>query len=180
MIPCLDKGYVELLSASPTGKQMVHIVNVVRKGAVGPQLLKIPMVYFNVKAPLFVIMTMGNIRYITDANQTGECYLPNIDDVGCTDIDTSKDIVESMSSTIEAGEINREMYVKDGCNRFLAQVTSTVATYWRGMMYADLETWCNFFSQKHAPHQIRVYQKAVEDLLRVEYQDLDDYIRRSR
>ena len=180
MIPCLDKGSVELLSCAPNGKQLATIVSQMRRGQVGPHLLRVPMVYFKVKAPYFVVLAMGNVRSITDQQYDPEVYYPEIDDVGQVELETRQDIADSIRSTIDAGSINREMYVKDGCNRFVATMTSTVSTYWSGVMYADLETWCDFYQQKHAPHQIKVYQKAVEDLLKVEYPELDDYIRRSR
>jgi len=180
MIPCLNKGSVELLSSAPSGVQLSSIVRQMRKGQVGPHLLRIPMVYFKVTAPYFVILAMGNIRSISDASYIPETFHPEIDDVGPVDIESREEIAESIRSTIDAGILNREMYVKDGCNRFVATVTSTIATYWSGVMYADLETWCDFYQQKHAPHQIKTYQKAVEDILRVEYPEIEDYLRRSK
>jgi hypothetical protein len=180
MIPCLDKGYVELLSCAPDGKALATVVHQMRRGYVGPHLLRIPTVYLKFKAPYFVTLAMGNIRSVTDQSYQPEVYHPEVDEVGSIDVESRQDIVESIRSTIDAGNLNREMYVKDGCNRFTATMTSTVSTYWQGLMYADLETWCDFYQQKHAPHQIKVYQKAVEDILKVEYPELDDYLRRSK
>lgn len=178
MVPCLDKGYVELIGCSPSGKELENIIEVSLKGRVSSNLLKSTMLHFRVKAPYFVVMSMGNIRYITDAHQTSEVYTLELDDLGCKDLDTAKDILFSINSTIEATNINREMYIKDGCNRFVATMTSTTSTYWSGIMYADMDTWCDFYKQKHAPHQINTYQKAIEQILKVEYPRLDDYLRR--
>jgi len=180
MIPCLDKGFVELLSCAPNGKQLSLIVQQMRRGQVGPHLLRVPTVYFKVKAPYFVTLAMGNIRSITDQTYSQEVYHPEIDEIAPIEVESRQDMADSIKSTIDAGNINRDMYVKDGCNRFVATMTSTISTYWLGVMYADLETWCDFYQQKHAPHQIKTYQKAVEDILKVEYPELEDYIRRSK
>jgi hypothetical protein len=180
MIPCLDYGSVELLSCAPDGNQLKSIVDVMRRGRVGPQILKLPVVYFKFIAPIFVVNSMGTFRKIQDDNYVPETYFPKIDDISARDLETSEAIQESLSATLDAGIVNRTTYIEDGCNQFTATLTSTVCTYWSGIVYGDLETWYQFFSQKHAPSQIKTYQKAVEDLLVVEYRDLDDYIRRSK
>jgi hypothetical protein len=180
MIPCLDHGSVELLSCAPNGVQLKTIVNSMRRGQVGPQLLRMPMVYFKITAPYFVILALGNLKRVTDDSYKPEVYLPKLDDIGSPSLDTNQEIADSIQATIEAGHINRDMYVKDGCNQYVAKMTSTISTYWSGIVYGDLETWVNFYSQKHAPSQVKAYQLAVQDLLRVEYTDLDDYLRRSR
>jgi hypothetical protein len=180
MIPCLDHGSVELYSVAPNGKELKKIVDVMRRGRVGPQLLKLPTVYLKITAPIFVVNSMGAFKKLQDDYYKPETFFPIIDDINARDLETSQEIARSISETLEAGIVNRTSYVDDGCNPFIAGLTSSVCTYWSGIVYADLETWCQFFLEKHAPRHIKVYQKAVEDILRVEYVELDDYLRRSK
>jgi hypothetical protein len=180
MVPCLDYGFVELISAAPDGKQLVKIVDTMRRGKTTPQILKMPMVYFKFKAPIFVVVAMGNFKKLQDNSYDPEYYYPKIDDIRAPDLETSEDIAESIKMTIDAGLVNQETYVVDGCNPFVATLTTTVSTYWQGVIYGDLLTWIEFAREKHAPAQIKTYQRAVEDILVAEFPALDDYLRRSR
>lgn len=178
MIACLDHGFVELISVAPSSSNYKKIVDQMCGNKINRNLLKMPMIYFKISAPLFVINSLNSFKKITDNSYKPLVYHPKIDEINAKDLDTSSEITSSIISTIEAGLINQLTYQEDGCNPFISTFTNTVCTYWSGVIYGDLDTWCSFFKEKHAPHQIKVYQKAVEDLLKLEYPYLDDYLRR--
>lgn len=180
MRPCLDKGFVEFLSASPDRKTMEYIVDTMKRGRIPTGLTRMTSVCMKVKAPLFVLMAMGRFCKIQDDSYVPEVYVAVVDDIKTPHLQTSADICESINMTIDAGDANREAYKADGCNGFVAAFTSTVATYWQGIAYADLQTWIDFANEKHAPHHIAVYQKAVQEILAVEFPRLDDFLRRGR
>ena len=180
MRPCLDKGFVEFLSASPDRKTMELIVDSMKRGRVPTGLAHMTSICMKVRAPLFVMLAMGRFSLIQDDSYSPETYASTLDDVRASDIETSAQICESINMTIEAGHVNREAYKADGCNGFTATFTSTISTYWQGVALGDLQTWVDFANEKHAPHHIAVYQKAVQEILAVEFPRLDDFLRRSR
>lgn len=180
MRPCLDKGFIELLSASPDKKTMEYIVDTMKRGRVPTGLTRMTSVCMKVKAPLFVLLAMNRFSRIQDDNYISEVYVTTIDDIRAPDLDASRDICSSINMTIDAGNTNREAYKTDGCNGFTATFTSTLSTYWQGILYADLQTWVDFVNEKHAPHHIAVYQKAVQEILAVEFPRLDDFLRRGK
>jgi hypothetical protein len=65
--------------------------------------------------------------------------------------------------------------MEDGCDRFIASLTTPVSTYWEGIVYGDLSTWMEFAESKSAPRIVAMYQEAIRNMLIAEYGNIYNY-----
>jgi len=179
--PVLDKGYVKLLSASPSGQQISIIRNQVFRGLVKESLTDLPRVVLKIRCPYVVLhhLQSTKIRIINDLSVNKEfVYEPQITDIRSGKHETDVELAEYMSSTLNALVVNQVTLKQDGCNAFIAQLTTPIAAYWEGIAYGDLSDWIRIIVAPHTPPMVKAYQDAFKLTISTEFLELDEFIRR--
>lgn len=175
-LPVLDHGYVSLISCSPTYSEHKSIMSSLFRNRLSMQSVDMVYVHLHIKCPYFILIPMvsSGIRCVSSANQAGDAFCPTIEYVSSGSSSNDRDISESMKMTIESLMINQKAYIHDGCNAFIASVTTPVAAYWEGVMYASLTEWCRFILAKDLHSVVKQYQKTIHDSISTEYKNIDD------
>lgn len=176
----LDKGFVSILSASNTRETIKDIESAYYKGATYKHLAKIANATFIIKCPLFVQLYISSrpdfsFTIFTAPQNSVEAYVPDISEIGAG-VENSNLMRENMIQTTEALLINPKTFQHDGCDKFISQVMTPMSVYNELIVYGTLENWINFISKKSLPKPIEQYRKKIEELLRAEWTNLDDYI----
>lgn len=179
-IPVLDKGYVQLRCCAPSFLELEKIKSEIYRGSVTPALAEMVQVYLNVKCPYFLLISLvsGNIRAVSSPGLPVDAYVPGLDSVKSGDLTNDKDISDSMSMTIDSLMLNQKAYTKDGCNSFIAGVTTPVAAYWSGVMYGSLRDWLRFANASGLHPLVKEYQRSVLSTISIEYKNLEELGRR--
>jgi hypothetical protein len=178
-IPTLDKGFVQLRCCAPNFHDLEIMKSELFRGNLTPQLVEIVNVYINIKCPYFLLIPLvsSGIRAISRPGSPGDAYTPQADDIGSGNHELDLEIQYSMSLTIDSLMLNQKGYVKDGCNSFVASMTTPVAAYWDGVMFGLLRDWVRFASAPGLHPLIKEYQKSVVNVLSVEYKNINDIMR---
>jgi hypothetical protein len=79
--------------------------------------------------------------------------------------------------TTEALLLNHKGITMDGGSRFTAQLLTPITVYNELVVAGKLANWLSFIKQKQLPKELEVYRKAVEEVLRVEWKNLDQFLR---
>lgn len=176
----LSDGYVSLFSCAPNGVEVDHIVATYMYNIPRQSLLRSVSVYFEVRCPIAVYMSMTRMCFIKNASAPTGSWKPTESDIKARTLEVSQSISEYISATIDACDVNVDLFVKDGCNAHLAGMCRSQAAYWTGLAYASLEDWWQWCNTPNAPAFIKVYQDAVRNALLAEYKNIEDIARRSR
>ena len=178
-IPTLDKGFVQLRCCAPNARDLDVMKSELYRGTLSPQLLETVNVFLNVKCPYFLLIPLisSGIRAISRPGQSSDAYIPQVDVIKSGNNAVDLEIAESMGATIEALMLNQLSYAKDGCNGFVATITTPVAAYWEGMMFGLLEDWVRFANAPGLHPLVKEYQKSVLSALSVEYTNINDISR---
>jgi hypothetical protein len=172
-IPCLDKGHVALISASNNnrllddirGEYLSHLPNV-------EKLMSTAAMTLVFKCPIFIQTHLSQFGFKiihTRPSSDVEAYVPNVGEVGGSDLDTNRDIADDMFRTTEALFINPKAYQSDGCDRFISQLLMPISTYTTIIVHGPADTWKAFFSQSGLPAPIEAYRAAVEQIYKAEW-----------
>lgn len=178
-IPTLDKGFVQLRCCAPNSRDLDVMKSELYRGTLSPQLLEIVNVFLNIKCPYFLLIPLvsSGIRAIPRPGQTNDAYMPQVDVIKSGSSTLDVEMAESMGMTIEALMLNQSSYVKDGCNSFVATITTPVAAYWEGVMFGLLKDWVRFANASGLHPLVKEYQKSVLSALSVEYTNINDISR---
>jgi len=178
-IPTLDKGFVQLRCCAPNARDLDIMKSELYRGTLSPQLLEIVNVFLNIKCPYFLLIPLvsSGIRAISRPGHTSDAYVPQVDVIKSGNNALDLEIADSMSATIEALMLNQMSYTKDGCNSFVATITTPVAAYWEGMMFGLLKDWIRFANAPGLHPLVKEYQKSVISALSVEYININDISR---
>ncbi len=175
----LDKGFVSVLSVSNTRKTLKDIESNYYKNSTYKALSKIATATLIVKCPLFVQLYISsrpefNFIIFATPQSEAEAYIPDISEIGASPED-SKLIKENMFQTTAALLINPKTFQYEGCDKFISQVMTPMSVYNELIVHGSLEDWIKFISKKTLPKPIEQYRKTIEELLRAEWTNLDDY-----
>ena len=178
-IPVLDKGFVQLRCCAPNFHDLEIMKSELFRGNLTPQLIETVHVYLNVKCPYFLLIPLlsSGIRAISRPGVPGDAYVPRVDEIKSGSHELDIEIQNSMSLTVESLMLNQKGYTKDGCNSFVASVTTPVAAYWDGVMFGLLKDWLRFAAASGPHPLIKEYQKSVVNVLSVEYKNINDIMR---
>jgi hypothetical protein len=178
-IPVLDKGFVQLKCCAPNFQDLEIMRSELFRGNLTPQLIETVHIYLNIKCPYFLLVPLlsSGIRAIPRPGSPGDAFVPRIDDVKSGNHESDTEIQYSMALTIDSLMLNQKAYTKDGCNSFVASITTPVAAYWEGMMFGLLRDWIRFVGASGLHPLVKEYQKSVVDALSVEYKNINDIMR---
>ena len=175
-LPVLDKGYVAMISCSPSYQDHLCMMSSFFRNRLTHNLIDVTFVHLEVKCPYFILIPMisSGIKVVSSVNQITDAFCPTIEHISSGSHANDKDISESMRFTIESLMINQKAYVHDGCNSLVASVTTPVAAYWEGVMYASMTEWAKFIFAKGLHPIVKQYQSAISDMISTEYKNLED------
>lgn len=178
-IPTLNKGFVQLRSCAPSHLELEKIKSEIYRGTLTPQLIDMVYVVLNVKCPYFLMIPLvsSGIRAAARPGPAMDAYRPGPEWIKSGKHATDREISESISQTVESLMLNQEAYVKDGCNSFVASITTPVSAYWEGVMSGFLRDWIRFISTPGLHPMVKQYQNSVSNAILIEYTNLNDIIR---
>jgi hypothetical protein len=178
-IPALDKGFVQLRCCAPNFHDLEVMKSELFRGNLTPQLIETVHVYLNVKCPYFLLIPLlsSGIKAISRPGAPSDAYVPRVDDIKSGNHESDLEIQYSMNLTIDSLMLNQKAYAKDGCNPFVASVTTPVAAYWEGVMFGLMRDWVRFAAAPGLHPLVKEYQKSVVDALSVEYKNINDIMR---
>lgn len=169
-IPVLDHGWIKLLSCSPNGKELQEIRQQYYRGTIQSSMVKMTQVSIEINMPIFVRIAMGRIPFVLKPfNNYEKFYNPSIADIGSGNLETNKQIQESIQMTMDALITNQETYMSDGCNHFVAMMTVPTSAYISGVAYSSMEEWMSFVCLTNTPNQVKSYQEGIKKILMAEF-----------
>jgi hypothetical protein len=181
--PVLDQGYVRLVATSLPQRELLQLASWTFRGSITDKLLSMPILTAEIKAPIALIssLTQMECTAMPYANMDKTAYLKsNETDIRAPELATSVAISNSINQVLSAAMVNKEMYVKDGCDGVIAGLVTPVAAYWEGLISAKLDAWLRFTSAKGAGRLVREYQEALRNIFLLEYVSYVQYEARSR
>jgi len=170
-IPCLDKGYVALLSSSCTSSRLNEVALEFFKKEDSKFLRELGNMTIIMKCPLFVQLhlSMYNLKVITIPTEELDAYVPNVGEIGGSSTSDNREISDNMKATTDALLINPVAYQKDGCDRFVSQVLMPVSTYTTVIVQGSYSEWKRFCEQPKLPAPVKAYTKAIAQIANVEW-----------
>ncbi len=170
-LPCLDKGYVAYLDSSGDSSKLKDVALEFFKKTDGTFLSSISSLTLVIKCPLFVQLNLGhyNLKVISAPCSEVEAYVPNIGEVGCSDLSAAKVIAEDMERTTAALLLNPKAYQADGCDRFASQILTPISVYTTLIVHGPHSEWTKFVAQNKAPKGIAPYVNAVQQIMQMEW-----------
>jgi hypothetical protein len=170
-IPCLDKGYVALISSSNTTDTLNAVAIEFFKNNDTLALKELSTLTLVIKCPLFVQLNLSthNLTIISVPVTEVEAYCPNVGEIGAPDLETSRNIAANLKMTTDALLINPKAYQEDGCNRFIAQVATPINTYTTLIVHGSYNDWKRFCNQPKIPAPTKAYVKAIVQIMNAEW-----------
>lgn len=178
-IPTLNKGFVQLRACAPSYLELEKLKSELYRGTLTPQLIDMVYVVLNMKCPYFMLIPLvsSGIRAAARPGGAADAYCPGPEWIKSGKHATDVEVSESISQTVESLMLNQQAYVKDGCNSFVASITTPVAAYWDGVTMGFMRDWIRFATAPGLHPMIKQYQNAVSNALAVEYTNINDIIR---
>jgi hypothetical protein len=124
-----------------------------------------------IKCPLFVQLNLSTHSFtIVSTNVTDvEAYIPNVGEIGASDLETSRNISANMKMTTDALLINPKAFQEDGCDRFISQVLTPLNTYTTLIVHGSYNEWKKFCNQQRVPNPTKSYIKAITQIMNSEW-----------
>jgi hypothetical protein len=178
-ITVLDKGFVAPLSFSGSGKALQEIQDHYFKTKANFKLLELSSACIVIKCPLFVQLNLSQygLNIITTPSDNVEAYIPDLSLVQGESLEDRQEIVRYIELTTEALLLNHKGMTMDGSSRFTAQLLTPITVYNELIVNGKLVNWIQFIKQKQLPKELELYRKSVEDILLVEWRNLDSLMR---
>lgn len=172
-IPCLDKGYVSLISSMNSSDKLKKIALELMRTSDISNLLELSHLTLVIKCPLFIQLNISkhNLRIINvpTFESEVEAYVPNIGEIGSRDRETNGLIADDIKRTTDALLINPKAYQADGCDRFISQLLTPINVYTTIIVCGQYKDFDKFCSQGNVPSPIKSYISAVRSILDMEW-----------
>jgi hypothetical protein len=177
-INVLDHGYVGLLSTGCTGKTIKAIEDLYFKAAINREFWKMANATFIMKVPLFVQVFLSQFDLkLTPLHHQEEpvAYVPDESEINSGTNDDDREIVKHMKDTVDSLFITSKAYQQDKCDKFLSHIVTPISVYNEIVVHGDLRSWLELLRRKKLPKPIEAYRSAIEELLKVEWKDIELY-----
>jgi hypothetical protein len=92
-------------------------------------------------------------------------------------LEDRQEIARYIELTTEALLLNHKGLAMDGSSRFTAQLLTPITVYNELIVSGKLINWIQFIKQKQLPKELELYRKSVEDILSVEWRNIDSLMR---
>lgn len=172
-LPCLDKGYVALISSTNDSRKLREISSYISAQSRGREL-DIGSMTILVRCPLFVQLYLSHYDLTimgTSLNEEHAAFIPNEAEIKADDLQTSIAISDDIKRTTEALNINPKAYQADGCDRFISQVITPINIYTTILIHGSRRTWVEFINQNKLPYPIDSYRQLVKQIYDAEWSD---------
>lgn len=172
-LPCLDQGYVALISSSNDSKRLRDFLPKVSSQSLSRELDICSMTLL-VRCPLFVQLHLSHYNLTilgTTLEESMAGFVPNEAEIKADDLQTSIAISDDIKRTTEALIINPKAYQSDGCDRFLSQVITPINIYTTILVHGSRRTWVEFINQNKLPYPIESYRQLVKQIHDAEWSD---------
>lgn len=172
-LPCLDSGYVALISSSNDSKKLREIVPHLTTQSKTRELDICSMTIL-IRCPLFVQLHLSHYNLTvlaTNLEDTMSGFVPNEAEVGADDLQTSIAISDDIKRTTDALMINPKAYQADGCDKFLSQVITPINIYTTILVHGSRKTWVEFINQNKLPYPIDAYRQLIKQIHDAEWSD---------
>jgi hypothetical protein len=178
-INVLDKGFVAPLAVTGNGKLLQEIQDHYFKTRANIKLLELSSVTLVIKCPLFVQLNLSqyNLNIITTPSDDIEAYTPDISMIEGDSIEDREEIARYIEITTEALLLNHKGMAMDGSSRFTAQLLTPITVYNELIVNGKLKDWINFLRQKRLPKEIEIYRSTIQDVISVDWKNLDQLIK---
>jgi hypothetical protein len=165
-IPCLDKGYVALLSSSNDSQKLSAIQDEYFSAQKTSSLLDLGTMTLVIRCPLFVQLNLSKFQFtvITAKSEALEAYIPNPGEICSGDHETDCLISDDIQRTTDALLINPKAYRNDGCDQFMSQIISPISVYTTLIVHGSYNEWSKYCRQEGLPVTINAYAKAIEQI----------------
>lgn len=172
-IPCLDKGYVALISSMNDSKRLKEMgLEFFGTEAISQKTLSLGQATMVFKCPIFVQVFLSQFAFTivsTKNSEELEAYCPSPGEIGCKEHETNRLISDDIERTSAALLINPKAYQADGCDRFISQLIMPVSTYTTILVSGSHEQWVKFCKQGQLPAPIESYRLAVTQIMNAEW-----------
>ena len=172
-LPCLDKGYVALVSSMNDSNHLKDIgTEFFGVTAINPKTLNIGYMTLAVKCPLFIHTHLAQFEFniiTTKPSKDVEAYIPNPGEIGSKDSEVNRVIADDINRTIEALFINPKAYQADGCDRFISHLIMPISTYTTILVTGRYDQWSKFINQTGLPAPIESYRLMVDQIFKAEW-----------
>lgn len=165
-LPCLDKGYVALISSSNDAKSFRDVLPYISQQSLSRELDVCTMTIL-VRCPLFVQLHLSHYNLTilsTTLEENVIGYIPNEAEIKADDLQTSISISDDIKRTTDALIINPKAYQSDGCDRFISQVITPINIYTTILIHGSRRTWVEFINQNKLPYPIESYRSLIEQI----------------
>ncbi len=178
-INLLDKGFVAPLSFAGDGRLLQDLQDHYFRAKTNVKLLEISSAVLVIKCPLFVQLNLSQygLNIITTPSENVEAYIPDVSSIDGETLEDKSEIANYIKITTEALLLNHKGIVMDGASRFTAQLLTPITVYNELIVAGRLSNWVSFLRQKKLPKEIENYRKVIEGILRVEWKNLDQFIK---
>lgn len=172
-LPCLDKGYVALVSSTNDSKKLREIMPYISAQSKSREL-DIGSMTILIRCPLFVQIYLSHYNLTimsANLNEEPEAFIPNEAEIKADDLQTSIAISDDIKRTTDALTINPKAYQADGCDKFLSQVITPINIYTTILIHGSRRTWVEFINQNKLPYPIDSYRQLVKQIYDAEWND---------
>jgi len=167
-------GWVRISGMSPDSKRWRYIWEQYFKTRKVKSILEMTSISFEMNLPIFVLLSFGRINYfINPTTSFTSTYTPTSDEIGSKQLQNNQDIVDSMSMNLQALLANRESYIVDGCNSFVANTVLPISTYVNVVSTASLLMWAEYCKVLGFSNQISIYQGVIFNLIKGQLPDIE-------
>lgn len=175
----LDKGFVAPVAFTGNGKLLQEIQSHYFKTKANLKLLELSSACLVIKCPLFVQLNLSqyNLNIITTPSDNVEAYVPDVSMIEGESLEDRQEIARYIELTTEALLLNHKGLAMDGSSRFTAQLLTPITVYNELIVSGKLINWIQFIKQKQLPKELELYRKSVEDILSVEWRNIDSLMR---
>jgi hypothetical protein len=175
----LDKGFVAPVAFTGNGKLLQDLQDHYFKTRANLKLLDISSAVLVIKCPLFVQLNLSQygLNIITTPSDNVEAYIPDISMIEGESLEDRQEIARYIELTTEALILNHKGMAMDGSSRFTAQLLTPITVYNELVVSGKLVNWLQFLKQRQLPKELELYRKSVEDILSVEWRNIDSLMR---
>jgi hypothetical protein len=169
-ITTLTDGWVRLVSAAPSSKEMVQFSEWYSKPANSSTVMDIISIVIEMKIPAIMLISMGRLNYILHPRESlTDAWVPTESDIQAKCLETSRSIAASVEMTIGAQLSNKDMYTLDGCNSWIARTTMPLSSFVTATVYGTIGMWAEFCTAAGTHPAVKAYQNTISSIISAEY-----------